>query len=173
MSELEKLTSTFIHYYERNLSIPYGEAITYIETAPTSKYDTWYFVAYPSIVAMTREDGFTNTQASWFKAFIAHELAHYYFGTYKKFNSELGDMFTESLAEYLSIKATKDLLGKDAYLDRVTNKLNELKEVELPAISSIKSGSEYVDRELYVYVYAPVIWLAVEKEIGSEKCCYG
>ena len=169
MSELNKLTSTFIQYYERNLSIPYGESITYIETAPTSKYDSWYFVAYPSIVAMTHEDGFTNTQADWFKAFIAHELAHYYFGTYKKFNSELGDMFTESLAEYLSIKTTRDLVGKDAYLDRVTSKLNELENVELPTISNIKSGSGYVDRELYVYVYAPIIWLAVEQEIGSEK----
>ena len=169
MSELGKLTSAFVNYYEDKLSIPYGESVVYIKTAPTSKYDSWYFVAYPSIVAMTHEEGFSNLEASWFKAFMAHELAHYYFGTYKKFNSVLGDMYTESLAEFLSIKTTKDLLGDNAYFNRVHGKFNELKNVKLTAFRNIENKSDYVDRELYVYTYAPIIWLAIEKEIGQQR----
>ena len=69
------------------------------------------------------EGGLSNligkTASNGYKAFIAHELAHYYFGTYKKFNSELGDMFTESLAEFLSLKLTKKLLGEQSYLKKV------------------------------------------------------
>jgi hypothetical protein len=169
MSELAKLTSAYINYYEDKLSIPYGESVTYIETAPISKYDSWYFVVYPSIVAMTHEEGFTSIEASWFKSFIAHELAHYYFGTYKKFNSELGDIFTEAFAEYLSLKTTKDLLGNNAYLNRVNRKLSELENIKFNAFQDIQSELDYGDRGLYVYTYAPIIWLAIEKEIGQEK----
>jgi hypothetical protein len=174
MSELGKVTATFEQYYQDKLSIPYGESVVYIHTAPISKYDSWLFVAYPSIVLMNHnEDGLSNllekTDSNWFKPFIAHELAHYYFGTYKKFNSALGDMFTESLAEYLSLKLTKKLLGDNKYLENMNGKLSKLKNIKLMAFKNIEKSADYGDRELYVYTYAPIIWLALEKEIGEEK----
>ena len=169
MTKLEILRSKIVSYYEAKLGIPYGGNLTFIETPPTTKYDTWYYVAYPSIVAMTHEGGFNSVTANWFKAFFAHELAHYYFGTLKKFNSELGDMLTESLAEFLSLKATQALNGDDVYKSRINGKLDELNDIELTALKNIKSTLDYRDRELFVYIYAPIIWLAIEKEIGSQK----
>ncbi|WP_085299411.1 gluzincin family metallopeptidase [Cognaticolwellia mytili] len=174
MSELGKMTATFERYYQDKLSIPYGESVVYIHTAPISKYDSWLFVAYPSIVLMNHNDGglsnlVEETDSNWFKPFIAHELAHYYFGTYKKFNSELGDMFTESLAEYLSLKLTKNLLGDNKYLGNINRKLSKLKNIKITAFKNIEKSADYDDRELYVYTYAPIIWLALEQEIGEEK----
>ena len=174
MSELEKMTSTFQKYYQNKLSIPYGESVVFIHTTPISKYDSWLFVAYPSIVLMNHnEDGLSNliekTESNSYKTFIAHELAHYYFGTYKKFNSELGDMFTESLAEYLSLKLTKKIFGAEKYFNNINSKLDELKGFKLTGFKNIEKNSDYGDRELYVYTYAPIIWLAIEKEIGEEK----
>ena len=174
MFELGKMTSTFEKYYQEKLSIPYGESVVFIHTAPISKKDSWLFVAYPSVVLMNHnEDGLSNliekTESNSYKIFIAHELAHYYFGTYKKFNSELGDMFTESFAEYLSLKLTKKLLGDKSYFRKINGKFNALNNVKLTGFKSIEKNSDYGDRELYVYTYAPIIWLAIEKEIGEEN----
>ena len=35
-------------------------------------------------------------------------------------------------------------------------------------IKEIKNNSDYGNRNLYVYTYAPIIWLAIEKEIGED-----
>jgi hypothetical protein len=174
MSELGKMTSTFEKYYQDKLSIPYGESVVYIHTPPISKYDSWLFVAYPSIVLMNHNEGglsnlIEKTESNWYKTFIAHELAHYYIGTYKKFNSELGDMFTESLAEYLALKLTKELLSEKSYFRNINGKFDSLNNLKLTGLKNIKTNSDYGDRERYIYTYAPVIWLAIEKEIGEEK----
>ncbi len=174
MSELGRLTSSFENYYQEKLSLPYGENVVYIHTAPISKKDSWFFVSYPSIVTINHNKSglsnfFDESKSSWFKPFIAHELAHYYFGTYKKFNSVLGDMFTESLAEYLSLKLTKQLIDEKTYLENINKKLNKLEDKTFTAIKEVKSSSDYGDRNQYVYTYAPIIWLAIEREIGEEK----
>jgi hypothetical protein len=174
MSELGKMTATFEKYYQDKLSIPYGESVVFIHTTPTSKKDSWMFVAYPSIVLMNHNEGglsnlIEKTESNDYKTLIAHELGHYYFGTYKKFNSELGDMFTESFADYLSLKLTKDLLGDKAYFRNINDKFNALDNMKMTGLKNIKENSDYGDRGLYVYVYAPLIWLAIEKEIGKDK----
>jgi hypothetical protein len=51
----------------------------------------------------------------------------------------------------------------------VNRKLESLQYESLIPIKNIKENSSYGDRELYVYTYAPIIWLAIEKEIGEEK----
>jgi hypothetical protein len=35
--------------------------------------------------------------------------------------------------------------------------------------AKIKSDAEYNSRQLYVYDYAPLIFLAIEKEVGNKK----
>ena len=174
MSELGKITSSYVNYFQDKLSVPYGEDVVYIHTTPISKHDSWLFVAYPAIVTINHNnDGLSNlfdkSESSWFKPFIAHELAHYYFGTYRDFNSELGDMFSESFAEYLSLKLTKQLIDETTYFNNVNKKLNILEGHSFTAIKNVKSNSDYGDRNMYVYTYAPIIWLAIEKEIGEER----
>lgn len=174
MEEFGKMTSSFEQYYQNNLAIPYGEDVVYIHTTPVSKKNSWLFVSYPSIVTINHNKGglsdlFDENEAQWFKPFIAHELAHYYFGTYRKFNSELGDMISESFAEYLSLKLTKQLINEKTYSENIDAKLNKLEGKKFTAIKEIKTSSDYGDRNLYVYSYAPIIWLAIEKEIGERK----
>jgi len=174
MSKLGELTSSFEQYYQEKLSLPYGESVVYIHTTPISKKDSWFFVSYPSIVTINHDkDGLSNlfdeSKSSWFKPFIAHELAHYYFGTYRTFNSELGDMFQESFSEYLSLKLTKQLIDDETYFKNINKKLTQVEGKTFSAIKEVKSSSDYGNRNLYVYTYAPIIWLAIEKEIGEEK----
>lgn len=174
MSELGKITSSFQQYYQEKLSLPYGENVVYIHTTPISKKNSWLFVAYPAIVTINHDEGglsnlFNENESNWFKPFIAHELAHYYFGTYRSFNSELGDMLSESFSEYLSLKLTKQLIDEKTYLENINKKLKKLKDKTFIVFKEIKSSSDYGDRNLYVYTYAPIIWLAIEKEIGEDK----
>jgi len=174
MSELGKLTSLYEQYYQEKLSLPYGENVVYIHTTPTSIKNSWLFVAYPAIVTINHEKGgltnlFDESESSWFKPFIAHELAHYYFGTYRDFNSELGDMFSESFSEYLSLKLTKQLIDQKTYIENIDKKLSKLEDKTFTAIKDVKVKSDYGNRNRYVYTYAPIIWLAIEKEIGEEK----
>lgn len=170
LKELEAFTGTFKKYYEKKLSIPFGQPITFIQTTPTSKKDGWLFVTYPTIVNV----GYGNNSLSglldkWFKPFIAHELGHYYFGTHKVFNSELGDMLSEGFAEYLSLKLSLDLLGKDVYQKEINEKFEFLSDFKAIPFQKIKTTADYVDRQTYVYDYAPIVFLAIEKEIGEKQ----
>jgi len=88
------------------------------------------FFAYPSIVNVGHNTGyhdiFDDEKANCFKQFLAHELANYYFGTYRKFNSELGDMFSEYFSQYVSLKLTEQINGEKVYLDKIKKKINSL-----------------------------------------------
>ena len=170
MSKLGELTASFEQYYQDKLSIPYGENVVYIHTTPTSKKDSWLFVSYPSIVAINHDKGgLSSLLDEKFKPFIAHELAHYYFGDYRTFNSELGDMFHESFSEYLALKLTRQLIDNKTYFKNINEKLVQVEGKTFTAIKDINNTADYGNRNLYVYTYVPVIWLAIEKEIGEEK----
>lgn len=169
IKELDAITGTFKKYYEKKLSIPFGQPVTYIQTTPTSKNDGWLFVAYPTIVNIGRNNNsLNNLLKDWFKPLIAHELSHYYFGTYKVFNSELGDMMSEGFAEYMSFKLTNELIGKKEYQNKVDEKIGYLEDFKPVPFKKIKLRSDYDDRQTYVYDYAPVIFMAMEKEIGEK-----
>ena len=170
MSKLGELTASFEQYYQDKLLIPYGENVVYIHTTPTSKKDSWLFVSYPSIVAINHDKGgLSSLLDEKFKPFIAHELAHYYFGDYRTFNSELGDMFHESFSEYLALKLTRQLIDDKTYFKNINEKLVQVEGKTFAAIKDIKNTADYGNRNLYVYTYVPVIWLAIEKEIGEEQ----
>ena len=169
-----EITNSYKKFYEDNLNIPYKQSITYIQTTPTSKDNAWLFVSYPTIVNIGHgqygmKSFFDKKTAAWFKPYIAHELGHYYFGTFKVFNSELGDMMSEGFAEYLSLKVAKKLIGDSIYEKKINAKIKSLNDFTAISFAKIKSKSDYNSRELYVYYYAPLIFLAIEKEIGEEQ----
>ncbi|NVK57763.1 MAG: hypothetical protein HWE26_19340 [Alteromonadaceae bacterium] len=172
--EFSGVTSSIEHFYQSKLEIPYGESVVYIHTTPVTKKNNWAFVTFPTIVLISHaEEGLgviiNGQNSDSYKTFIAHELAHYYFGTYRVFNSELGDMLSESFAEYLSLKLTKALVSESVYKANIEKKLAALSEANLTPVSAITSATDYGDRNLYVYTYAPLIWLLVEQQIGEDK----
>lgn len=174
LKEFGSMTNSFKKFYEERIGIPYKDAITYIQTTPTSKYNAWMFVSYPSIVNIGYGkygliSFFDKKTSNWFKPYMAHELGHYYFGTLKVFNSELGDMMSEGFAEYLSLQVARELVSDSIYNQKIAAKIKALIDFPAVAMAKIKSKSDYNNRELYVYYYAPLIFTAIEKEIGLPK----
>ena len=172
--ELEKALEDIQQTFAKKLSIPYKGKAVYIQTTPVSRNNSWLFASYPTIVNISWEDGmrsFSNkTEGAWFRQYMAHELAHYYFGTYRTFNAELGDMISEGFAEYMALYISRTMVSDTVFREKIESKLAALNRGFEPLpMASIKSGSDYRDRELYVYYYAPVIFSAIEREIGENK----
>ncbi|MBI3138314.1 MAG: hypothetical protein HYZ15_07000 [Sphingobacteriales bacterium] len=171
--QFAKITNSYKQFLERKLNIPYGDQVTYIRTTPSSEFNGWLFVSYPTIANINHKAGlkqFLDPKTSdWFKPFIAHEIGHYYFGTLRDFNTELGDMINEGFAEYLSFKITQHLIGDSVYRKKIAEKARAIARFDAIPMGRIKSHPDYQDRELYVYYYAPLIFTAIEKEIGEKK----
>jgi hypothetical protein len=173
IKQFGNFTNDFKKYYSDKLGIPYKQAITYVHTTPTSKDNAWLFVSYPTIVIIGRDQYglkglFDEKKANWFRLYIAHELGHYYFGSYKVFNSPLGDMMSEGFSEYLSWQVGKHLMNDSTYIKMVKQKIKALNNFTATPFGNITSQSDYKNRELYVYYYAPLIFSAIEKEVGEQ-----
>ena len=173
LGELGKTLQSYKTDLEKNIGIPYKEKTVYIQTTPVSKYNSWLFASYPTIVKIGWDNGMkafvSDREGPGFKRYMAHELAHYYFGTVRAFNSELGDMISEGFAEYLSLHITRKYISDSLYQLQLRSKLRAMSNFQPMAIASIRSKNDYANRELYVYYYAPLIFSAIEKEIGEEK----
>lgn len=168
-----ELINSYKEYYADKLNIQFKQTVCFVQTTPTSKKDSWMFVSYPTIMSIGWQNGLKNITnpkyQDFYRPFIAHELGHYYFGTVKDFNSELGDMMSEGFSEFMSLQLTKEMIGTDIYYKKINEKIEHLKDFKARSFSEIKSDSEYNDRQLYVYNFAPLIFTAIEKEIGNEK----
>jgi hypothetical protein len=109
-----------------------------------------------------------KSEAPGFMQYLAHELSHYYFGFFRTFNSELGGMISEGFAEYLALNITRTWISDSIYRNKLQSKARAINFKPMP-IANIHSEADYGNRELYVYYYAPLIFSAIEKEIGEEK----
>jgi hypothetical protein len=174
IDDFSKLVGSYKKYYEGKLNITFAEPPIFVNSTPTAPNFGWLFVSYPTIMGIGYGKLglgalFDKKQQNLYEQFIAHELGHYYFGTYKVFNSELGNMMSEGFAEYLSLKLVEELQGKDAYNQLLEEKFELLKAFHTIPIAKINSISNIENRELFVYHYAPLMLVAIEKEIGSRK----
>lgn len=172
--EFAAINNSYKSFLQEKLDIPYKGNPVYIQTTPTSERNAWLFVSYPTIVNIGRQQFgmkkfIDKSRADWSRPYIAHELGHYYFGTYKTFNSALGDMMSEGFSEYLSFITTRSLISDSVYHTRLTNKARMLRGFDAVPFAKVNSNKDYNDRELYVYYYAPIIFLAIEKEIGEAR----
>jgi hypothetical protein len=173
LTELEKNLRSYQTYLEKKLAIPYKGKAVYIQTTPVSKNNSWLFASYPTIVKVGWDEGmksFANkNEGNGFMLYMAHELAHYYFGTYRTFNSALGDMISEGFAEYLALHITRTQISDSMYQEKLEAKVRAMRNLVPTPMANINSNTDYKNRELYVYYYAPLIFSAIEKEIGEEK----
>ena len=170
---LEQVLHSHQEYLAKNIGIPYKGKAVYIETTPVSKNNSWLFASYPTIVKVGWDPGLKSiankTDRESLLQYMSHELSHYYFGTVRNFNSELGDMLAEGFAEYLALNITRNQISDSLYHNDLQNKVRAMRNFKPKPIAGIRSANDYEDRELYVYYYAPLIFSAVEKEIGQEK----
>jgi hypothetical protein len=173
LAELEKTLHSYQSYLENKIGIPYKGKVVYIQTTPVSKNNSWLFASYPTIVKVGWEEGMksfaSKSEGSDFMQYMAHELAHYYFGTYRTFNSELGDMISEGFAEFLALHFTRTWISDSLYSEKLQSKIRAMRNFKPLPIAQVHSKNDYHNRELYVYYYAPIIFSAIEKQIGEAK----
>jgi len=173
IQQFSELVSSYEKYYAKKLNTPFDKSPVFVNTTPTSIHNGWLFVSFPTIMGIGWGKyglgALFGEKQNLFKPFIAHELGHYYFGTLKVFNSVLGDMMSEGFTEYISLKLTEDLLSIEQYDKKLSEMSNLLENYKTKPISQIKSTTDIEDRNTFVYIYAPVIFLAIEKEIGKDN----
>ncbi|NTS40248.1 hypothetical protein HRG84_04960 [Flavisolibacter sp. BT320] len=173
LRQLEGRLARFQSYLETKLGIPYKGKAVYIQTTPVSKNNSWLFASYPTIVNVSWGEGmkaFANKNTgSDFLQFMAHELAHYYFGKVRSFNSAIGSVLSEGFAEFLALKITRNLIGENEFREKMNDKARAMDNLRPLPLQIIRSEADYGNRQLYVYDYAPLVFLAIEKEIGEEK----
>ncbi|HWJ25256.1 MAG TPA: hypothetical protein VNS32_01870, partial [Flavisolibacter sp.] len=155
LTELEKNLHSYQGYLEKKLAIPYKGKAVYIQTTPVSKNNSWLFASYPTIVKVGWEEGMksfvSKSEGTGYMQYMAHELAHYYFGTFRTFNSELGDMISEGFAEYLALHYTRIWIGDSLYREKLQSKARAMRNFEPIPIANVHSKSDYRNRELYIY----------------------
>lgn len=176
MKEFGKITNDYKKFYESKLGIPYEKNIVYVQSTPVSKSNAWLFVSYPTIVNVGRDPYgmkcfFDENRKERMRIFIAHELGHYYFGTYKQFNSEIGDMCSEGFAEYLALQAARQFYHDSVYRGKLDEMVANIRKKSFnpQPVCKIANTTDYQNRQLYVYNYTPLLLTAIEREIGMEN----
>lgn len=163
-------------YYHKVLDIPYHTKNVFIEHSPIEQFNngrSWGFVTFPTIAfAGIRMGQMIDEKKGKLKdstdyPFIAHEIAHYYFGNVLQPNSTLMWFFLESTAEYLSVKASEEKFGKifgDQYFKQATQNLKNYKAIPLATIKDMNQ----VDGN-YRYKYGPLLLRGLEQMIGEKR----
>jgi len=167
--------NTISEFYKAYLKVPYGEKITFLQHKAVEPYGpkrSWGFVTIPTIaVAGKTFKSQVNTQTGLFTDtsnyhFYAHEMGHYYFGQLLQPNSTLRWFFLESMAEFLSIKATEAKYGAIATKRYIDERKSFMGDWKIKPLSQISNPEEI--GEGYRYDYAPLILLAMEKRFGIK-----
>ncbi len=142
-------------------------------TGSKVQYENWAFSVYPfistNLYELTEKIHAEKNCFSDIGVFriYSHELAHQYFGLQVKSNNAYWGFYSESFAEYLSLKAIEKTYGKQAYQmfirERyITEKTLAGKYIQL---DSIKTDPD----NMHKYNYYPMILLGLEQCIGHHK----
>lgn len=168
--------STYQAFYEKNFDIPYKGSLTFAQTRPTADPRYWGFSYYTSPTTFNVGVGPYAMQALFDKDHVrrnkqvmAHELAHYYFGTLLKSEGVFGSIMAEGFAEFLSFELTRNLEGDNISQSLLIDKKSSLTYFSnYQPLSRVRTENDYGNREYYLYYYAPILFLAIEKEIGEK-----
>lgn len=173
---LFKMANSYQAFYEKMMDAPYKGSYTFVQTTPVADPRNWGFAFYSAPTTFNVAVGqyglqsmFTGGNSQKNKQSMAHELAHYYFGTLLKPQGVLGHVIEEGFAEYLSLVLTRSLEGESTYRELLNRKIGSLTYFRnYQPLSMVRTESDYGNREYYLYYYAPVLFLAIDKEIGDQ-----
>jgi hypothetical protein len=99
---------------------------------------------------------------------LAHETAHYYFGTLFSTAGKYQPFYTESFAEYLSLKLVEHVFGKVVFKKKLEQYCREI--TKMNDVTSFKEASKkQLGEDVYRYRYGPLLLAAIEQEIGAEN----
>ena len=163
-------------YYNSVLDLPYLAKNIFIEHQPVEKYKqgkSWAFATYPSIAfAGMSLSSMIDEKENKLKnhddyPFLAHELAHYYFGNILRPNSTLNWFFLESTAEYLSFKASEAKYGKTFTAKYLKDKVDGMKNFKAVSLSTVDDMNKINGN--YRYHYGPLLLRGLEQAIGEKR----
>jgi len=183
-TKVEALSSTvqkIADVHSRYMGVPLADRPTFLRMVTLNQIERdregseWGFATWPTI-AMSGSIGNVadSLMAGGEKAerrvqYIAHEMGHYYFGTLNRPQGPYFWVLLESSAEFLSIKALREISGDtaaDRYIARLQSAIDK-QVTPLPALDAIDGNSDL--GEMYRYVYAPLLLLSLEKQVGEAK----
>lgn len=167
--------------HARYLGVPLADRPTFLRMVTLNQIERdrqgseWGFATWPTI-AMSGSIGNVadSLLAGGEKAerrvqYIAHEMGHYYFGTLNRPRGPYFWVLLESSAEFLSIKALREISGDaaaDRYIARLQSAVDKT-DMPLQAFDTIDGSSDLGER--YRYAYAPLLLLSLEKQVGEAK----
>jgi hypothetical protein len=169
------VVNSYQKYYEQNLGIPYKGTFTFAQTRATAPDHAFSYLVSPTIFNVstipqyTLISTFDKDNGGHSKGVIAHELAHYYFNNYIH-GPECGfsGIVGEGFAEFLSFKVTEAFLGDSLYQVKLKEKIKPLKYYKFKPWSVVKGEQDFTNREYYLYYYTPLLYIAIEREIGEK-----
>jgi hypothetical protein len=160
------------------LGVPYSDEPVYLTFAAVSRSrklgeTTWQFVTWP-MIAMDGRVPFSQllreTEGRRVfvpNRFIAHEMAHYYFGTSYAPRGPLQWFLLESTTEFLALKAHRAFAGENAYAGVVRTYFKEA--VAAGAITPLDNVREpETIGQNYRYNLGPLLFVALEQYVGES-----
>lgn len=169
------IANSYEAYYSKQFGIPFKGNHTFVQTDPVADPKKWAFAFYSAPTTFNVGVGeyglaslFDKNNAARNKKTMAHELAHYYFGTLLKTDVEFSHVIEEGFAEYLALTLTRDVEGPESYHDVLRDRMLPLRYLHnYKPFAKALTEDDYGNREYYLYYYTPVILTAIEKEIGK------
>jgi hypothetical protein len=165
--------------HEAYIGVPYTDQpslMSFASVGRDRKIDStsWQFVVWPTVAADGRlqfERYLAGRQpdkglSPGIERYLAHEMAHYYFGTRFVASGPLKWFLTESTAEFLSMKAVRQLQGPAAYAAIVAEHAATVANKTVMPLDRV-TGSEQIG-EGYRYKLGPLLLIGMEKRLGAE-----
>lgn len=166
-------------FFEEHVGVPYGPLPDLGLLSPVRaprRGQLWGFFSDPSLTLLgmdleqlleTLQTGRPRARRA-LRAFLAHEMAHRYFGWRLGTESSQRDLFGEPFATFLELKAIRHFQGEENYRAAVLSMQEQLR--EMPALPSLASaGPEEFSYAGYRYAYAPLVLLSLERMMGETE----
>lgn len=170
------IANSYEAYYTKQMNIPFKGTLTFIQTDPVADPKHWAFAFFSApttfnvgvgkwgLGSLLEGENIINSKKN-----MAHELAHYYFNTLTMSDLEFDKVMDEGFAEYMALRLTRDLEGENSFQQLLKERFESLKYFRgYKSFDQIKSSDDYGNREYYLYYYTPILFTAVEKEIGEK-----
>lgn len=165
-------------FYAGYLNMPYGGTPAFVEFDLVSQNSTLAFVSWPGMFFGTRtldeiatvlEDpaAAPAEEALSTLALIAHEAAHYYFGSRNAPAGPYAQVFSESGAEFMAWKLVEDRMGADARAALEARARDGVRDAARDMFPLTDPGAG--DTLLYPwrYQYVPLLLAALEDRAGA------
>jgi len=178
LTSLQARKDDIIAHYEELLQIPYGGDLTLVATSSTAVKPGFSFVSYPTIVFVGNNEGtwdignLFDAQTGQYKdqsiRFLAHEIAHYYVGTYFKPGGPLFWGFNEGLTEYLAARYLRQINRDDLHLAAIKQWMNQSAGMEHYVPIADVTEADQLAFDAYRYNFVPLLLTILEQEIGQD-----